>query len=426
MFKFKLKLSQSLKIIIGLILGLLFGIIGVSIGLQPFIVNWISPWGEIFIKLLKMLAIPIILTSLIKGIYDLKVISGLKKLATTVIVFYFATTMVAVILGVFLVVSIKPGNFFPSNKKEILIEKYSKNIAENENKKIENSQQKPLQFIVDIVPENIFESTTKNNQMLKVIFISILIGISILLLPENKTSGFRNFVDSANEIILKIVEIVMKFAAIGVFAIICGVIADISDENIYSSFLLLKSLGVYALTVILGLIILILIIYPIIIKILGKKNIISFYRGILPAQLMAFSTSSSAATLPITKKCVDENLKIPDKISSFVLPIGATVNMDGTSLYQAIAAIFIAQVFGLDLSIYEIILLIFTSVLASVGAAAVPGAGMIILLIVLSSVNIPAEGLALIFAVDRPLDMLRTSVNITGDCACAVVTNRFL
>lgn len=261
--------------------------------------------------------------------------------------------------------------------------------------------------------------------MLQIIFISVITGIAILSLKEEKTKAVRMFIDAANEIILKLVEIIMSFAPVGVFALIAGVICYISGESTDETIALLKSLGFYAGCVILGLFTLILIIYPIILKIFSKIKIKEFFKGILPAQLTAFSTSSSAATLSVTKKCVDQNLNTDQRISSFVLPIGATVNMDGTSLYQAVAAVFIAQVFGMDLGIIELLTIILTAVLASIGAAAVPGAGMIILLIILNSVNIPAEGLALIFAVDRPLDMLRTTVNITGDSVCAVTMNRY-
>ncbi len=416
----KLKISLSLKIILGMVLGLGFGILSVTSGLTNFVSNWIAPIGEIFVRLLKMLAIPIILTSMIKGIYDLRAVKGLKKIAISVISFYFITTFIAVSIGIILAIGLKPGKVFPQDKQQLLMQKYSEKSIENPIEK-----QKSLQFLVDIVPENVFNASSKNSSMLQIIFFSVLTGIAILSLKEEKTKAVRLFIDAANEIVLKLVEIIMNFAPIGVFALIAGVICDISGENTDGTIALLKSLGFYAGCVILGLLTIILIIYPIILKIFSKSNIKDFFKGILPAQLTAFSTSSSAATLPVTKKCVDENLNTDPRISSFVLPIGATVNMDGTSLYQAVAAVFIAQVFGMDLGIMELITIILTAVLASIGAAAVPGAGMIILLIVLSSVNIPAEGLALIFAVDRPLDMLRTTVNITGDSVCAVTMNRY-
>lgn len=415
-----LKISLSLKIILGMVLGLGLGILSVTSGLANFVSNWIAPIGEIFVRLLKMLAIPIILTSMIKGIYDLRAVKGLKKIAISVISFYLITTIIAVSIGVLFAIGFKPGKVFPQDKQQLLIQKYSEKSIENPIEK-----QKPLQFLVDIVPENVFNASSKNSSMLQIIFFSILTGIAILSLKEEKTKTVRSFIDATNEIVLKLVEMIMSFAPIGVFALIAGVICDISGESAEGTITLLKSLGFYAGCVILGLLTIILIIYPIILKIFSKSSIKDFFKGILPAQLTAFSTSSSAATLPVTKKCVDENLNTDPRISSFVLPIGATVNMDGTSLYQAVAAVFIAQVFGMNLGIMELITIILTAVLASIGAAAVPGAGMIILLIVLSSVNIPAEGLALIFAIDRPLDMLRTTVNITGDSVCTVTMNRY-
>ena len=280
--------------------------------------------------------------------------------------------------------------------------------------------------MVDIVPDNIFFASSNNTMMLQVIFFAVLFGLAIILLPQNKTEPVRNVIDSLNDIILKIIELVMRYAPIGVFALIASVITDVAGENPKDSIALFGALGMYGLVVILGLLSMIIVVYPLFAKTLGKIKYSKFLRGVFPAQLLAFSTSSSAATLPVTKKCVEENLEVEDEVSSFVLPIGATINMDGTSLYQSVAALFIAQVFGIDLSFIDMLTIVLTATLASIGSAAVPGAGMIMLLIVLSSVNIPVEGLALIFAIDRPLDMLRTSVNVTGDSLIAVIINRVI
>lgn len=420
----KKKYPLYVKILIGMLLGVLFGIIAINISLINFTKDWVSPFGEIFIRLLKLIAIPLILVSLIKGVSDLKDTSQLSSMGLKTIALYIASTVIAITIGLSLVSLIKPGNFFPSEQQEILFEKYSSSVnkSEAEAKSLEDSG--PLQFIVDIVPDNIFSSVSDNSLMLQSIFFALLFGIAIILLPERRTQPIKDLVSSLNDIILKIIGIIMAFAPIGVFALLASVIVDVAGDNPADSLSLFAALGMYALVVVLGIFIMILLVYPVIVKLVCGRSYLSFLRGIFPAQLVAFSTSSSAATLPVTKKCVEENLGVKEEVSSFVIPIGATINMDGTSLYQAVAAVFIAQVFGIDLGLMEMLTIVLTATLASIGSAAVPGAGMIMLLIVLSSVNIPPEGLALIFAVDRPLDMLRTAVNVTGDGAVSMIVGK--
>lgn len=418
------KIPLSIKILTGMTIGILFGLIAVNFGWASFTSDWIAPFGEIFVRLLKLIAIPLILASLIKGISDLHSTAGLSKMGLKTIIFYIATTILAVSLGIGIASVVKPGNYFPAEKQQVLMEKYAENVVAGKDKTAALQDVGPLQFLVDIVPDNIVSATSQNTMMLQVIFFAVLTGVAILLLPADKTKAFRRFIDSANDIVLKIIEIIMLYAPIGVFALMSSVITDIAGDNPAESISLFKALGVYGLCVIGGLLTLIIFVYPMLAKFFGSIGLEKFFKGILPAQIMAFSTSSSAATLPVTKKCVEENLDVDPEVSSFVLPIGATVNMDGTSLYQAVAAIFIAQVFAVHLSFADILTIIVTATLASIGSAAVPGAGMIMLLIVLASVNIPAEGLALIFAIDRPLDMLRTTVNITGDSVISVIINR--
>ncbi len=413
-----------LKILIGMLLGVLFGIIAIHLSLVNFTKDWVSPLGEIFIRLLKLIAIPLILVSLIKGVSDLKDTSRLSRMGLKTIALYIASTVIAITIGLSLVSLIKPGNFFPEEQQEILFEKYSASVDQSESAAQKIDQSGPLQFIVDIIPENIFSSVSDNSLMLQSIFFALLFGIAIILLPEKRTKAVKDLVGSLNDIILKIIGIIMWFAPVGVFALLATVIVDVAGDNPADSLSLFAALGMYALVVVSGILIMILLVYPGVVKLVCGKSYSSFLRGIFPAQLVAFSTSSSAATLPVTKRCVEENLGVQEEVSSFVIPIGATINMDGTSLYQAVAAVFIAQVFGIDLGLMEMLTIVLTATLASIGSAAVPGAGMIMLLIVLSSVNIPPEGLALIFAVDRPLDMLRTAVNVTGDGAVSMIVGR--
>lgn len=412
------------QIFIGLASGVIFGLIAVQFGWVDFTTIWIKPWGTIFINLLKLLAAPLILISLISGVSNLKDISRLSRIGIKTFALYLITTATAVIIGLILVNAMKPGNVFPEEKRMVFQEKYHMNIQQKQDAAKDFSESSPLQFLVDIVPENVFFSMTDNSRMLQLIFFAILFGIAIVLLPSEKTENVRLFFGSLNDIILKVVDIIMLAAPYGVFALIASLIVDVAGNDPQGSLGLFAALGMYAVTVILGLFILLLIFYPLLIRLFTSIKLSDFFKGILPAQMVAFSTSSSAATLPVTMECAEKNLKISNEVSSFVLPVGATVNMDGTSLYQAVAAVFIAQAFGLDLTLGQQLTIILTATLASIGSAAVPGAGMVMLVIVLNSIHVPVEGIALIFAIDRPLDMFRTTVNVTSDLTVASIISK--
>tara|TARA_X000000368_G_scaffold4959_1_gene3816 strand:- start:1491 stop:2753 length:1263 start_codon:yes stop_codon:yes gene_type:complete len=415
------KIPLHWKIIIGMILGVLFGFIMSNfneVGKQ-FISDWIKPFGTIFINALKLIAIPLILASLIKGISDLKDISKLSKMGGVTITTYIITTVIAVSIGLAIVNVIKPGDSISEETRTELLSAYEDDADEKREVAKVAKNSGPLQPIIDIVPSNIINAATDNKNMLQIIFFSILFGISMILIPEKKSKPLKEFFDSLNEVILKIIDIIMNFAPYGVFALLATLIVEAPKWD------LLKSLLLYSITLIIGLLLLILV-YIIIVRLLLNKSPNFFIKGILPAQLVAFSTSSSAATLPVTMDRVHNNLNVKKEVSSFVLPIGATINMDGTAVYQAIAAVFIAQTFGLDLSLTAQLGIIVTATLASIGAAAVPSAGIIVLVIVLAQAGIPEAGLALIFAVDRPLDMCRTVVNITGDATVSMLVDKIV
>jgi len=415
------KIPLHWKIIIGMILGVLFGFIMSNfneLGKQ-FISDWIKPFGTIFINALKLIAIPLILASLIKGISDLKDISKLSKMGGVTITTYIITTVIAVSIGLAIVNVIKPGDSISEETRTELLSAYEDDADEKREVAKVAKNSGPLQPIIDIVPSNIINAATDNKNMLQIIFFSILFGISMILIPEKKSKPLKEFFDSLNEVILKIIDIIMNFAPYGVFALLATLIVEAPKWD------LLKSLLLYSITLIIGLLLLILV-YIIIVRLLLNKSPNFFIKGILPAQLVAFSTSSSAATLPVTMDRVHNNLNVKKEVSSFVLPIGATINMDGTAVYQAIAAVFIAQTFGLDLSLTAQLGIIVTATLASIGAAAVPSAGIIVLVIVLAQAGIPEAGLALIFAVDRPLDMCRTVVNITGDATVSMLVDKIV
>ena len=396
-------------------LGVIFGLIMANFDFgKNFISDWIKPFGTIFINSLKLIAIPLILASLVKGISDLKDISKLSKMGGVTISIYIATTVLAVSIGLIVVNVIKPGDSISDETRIELINAYESDADEKREVAANTKNSGPLQALIDVVPSNIVYAASNNKNMLQVIFFAILFGISMILIPPKKSKPIKEFFDSLNEVILKIIDIIMLFAPYGVFALLATLIVEAPKWDLLSSLLL------YSITLVLGLALLILI-YVLIVKIFTGNGPNYFLKGILPAQLVAFSTSSSAATLPVTMDRVHNNLGVKEEVSSFVLPIGATINMDGTALYQAIAAVFIAQTFGLDLSLGAQLGIILTATLASIGAAAVPSAGIIVLVIVLSQAGIPEAGLALIFAVDRPLDMCRTVVNITGDATVSML-----
>ncbi|MAU30803.1 MAG: dicarboxylate/amino acid:cation symporter [Flavobacteriaceae bacterium] len=409
------------KIILGMFLGVLFGFLMSNFDQtgKDIISDWIKPFGTIFINALKLIAIPLILASLIKGISDLKDISKLSKMGGITIATYLITTVIAVSVGLAIVNVVKPGNSISDQTRIELLNAYEGDADKKREAAAETKNSGPLQPIIDIVPSNIISAATDNKNMLQIIFFSILFGISMILIPEKKSKPLKDFFDSLNEVILKIIDLIMSFAPYGVFALLATLIVEAPKWD------LLKSLLLYSITLIIGLFSLI-IIYTIAVRLILNKSPNFFFKGILPAQLVAFSTSSSAATLPVTMDRVHNNLKVKKEVSSFVLPIGATINMDGTAVYQAIAAVFIAQTFGLDLSITAQLGIIVTATLASIGAAAVPSAGIIVLVIVLAQAGIPEAGLALIFAVDRPLDMCRTVVNITGDATVSMIVDKIV
>ena len=409
------KLALHWKIIIGMVLGVAYGLIANKLGWIDFTNDWIKPWGKIFVNLLKLIAVPLVFASLIKGVASLSDISKLSRIGGKTIAIYLVSTVIAVTIGLLLVNTVKPGEGFDKDSIS-----QTEQIEEGANKKIKAAENVkdggPLQFLVDIVPTNIFDAASNNRNMLQVIFFAILFGISLVMLPNEKTTYVKGFFDGINDIILQIVDIIMMAAPYGVFALLGGLVVDFG-----ASAELFIALAKYSVTVIVGLLLMILVVYPLILKIFTKMKYKDFFKGIMPAQMLAFSTSSSAATLPVTMERCEDHLGVSEEVSSFVLPLGATINMDGTSLYQAVAAVFIAQAYGMDLDMGQQLTIVLTATLASIGAAAVPGAGMVMLVIVLGAIGVPTEGLALIFGVDRLLDMIRTVVNVTGDATVATV-----
>ena len=415
------KLALHWQIIIGLALGLIYGIIATNSGWGSFTSDWIAPFGTIFINLLKLIAMPLVLSSLITGVASLSDIKKLSRIGGKTIGIYIGTTALAVTLGLISVNLIKPGDKVPEKMKEKLQVTYQKDASNKANTVQKVKDRGPLQPLVDIIPSNFLNSASSNRNMLQVVFMAIFIGISLIQIPKDKGKPVQEFFESLTEVVIKLVDIIMLMAPIGVFALIAQTINKVAGNNPAEILELLGALGYYMFAVIVGLIAHAMITYTGLMRLMTKMPLDTFYKGIAPAQLLAFSTSSSGATLPVTMERCEEELGVSEEVSSFVLPLGATINMDGTALYQAVAAVFIAQTLNMSLDLSAQLTIVLTTVLASIGTAAVPGAGIVMLVIILESVGVPSAGIALILGVDRILDMLRTTVNVTGDATVAVI-----
>tara|TARA_Y100000590_G_scaffold121910_1_gene139583 strand:- start:12050 stop:13330 length:1281 start_codon:yes stop_codon:yes gene_type:complete len=415
-----MKLELHWKIIIGLVLGLMFGVLAAAQGWSNFTADWIAPFGKIFISLLKLIAVPLVLSSLITGVASLSDLKKLSRIGGKTITIYITTTAIAVTIGLVAVNILQPGDTVPEEMKVKLQETYQSAASGKMEAAEQVKERSVLQPIIDMVPSNFFSSASNNRNMLQVVFVAIIVGIALIQIPKEKARPVLEFMEGVNDLVIKLVDNIMLMAPIGVFALIADTITSVAGNNLQNVLELLGALGFYMLAVIIGLILQMVITYTSILKIFSKMSIKKFYQGIAPAQLLAFSTSSSGATLPVTMERCEDELGVSEEVSSFVLPLGATINMDGTALYQAVAAVFIAQTLGMDLTVGAQLTIVLTAVLASIGTAAVPGAGIIMLVIILEAIGVPSAGIALILGVDRILDMMRTVTNVTGDASVAV------
>lgn len=394
-------MSLTKKILIALVLGLIAGIIFTFLPervFSPLDTYLLDPIGQLFINLIMMLVVPIVFVSIALGTAGLGEPAKLGKVGVQTIAFFLVTTALAICISLALAFAIQPG---------------SEGIFDVSTADYEAQEAPPVvETIVNIIPTNPVASMSAGD-MLQVIAFAIFIGLALGLLKE-KTQGIFRLFEQANNILMFLVNLIMKFAPYGAFALIASAIGGAGLDAI-------GSMGAYMGTVILGLFLHAAIIYSLAIWLLGKANPWTFYKGFFPAMSVAFSTASSNATLPLSMKAAQENLGVNKSISSFVQPLGATINMDGTAIMQATATVFIANVYAVNLDFTAIIMIILTATLASIGTAGVPGVGLIMLAMVLSQVGLPVEGIALIIGIDRLLDMLRTSLNITGDAACAYI-----
>ena len=406
------------KILLGMGLGLGFGFLAMALHWGDFVQDWVAPFGAIFMRLLKLIAVPLVLVSLILGVVSLKDIRSLSRIGLKTILIYVCTTILAVSIGLVMVNMIKPGRLFPKNKQTEFVERYQQTVTDRQTQMQQVQDESPLQFVVDMVPENLFQAVGNNSKMLQVIFFALLFGVALICVGQSKTVSVVRFLQQLNLILLKIIDFIMAFAPVGVFALMAALIVEYAGDTG-----IISALGMYALTVVLALAVIIVLVYPILLRFFSKKKLGQFFKAVFPVQMLAFSTSSSAATLPLTMERTQKHLGVSDEVSNFVLPVGVTINMDGTSCYQAVAAVFLAQVIGLDLTFSQMLLILATATISSIGTPGIPGGSIVMLMIVLDSVGIPIEGLALILGIDRPLDMLRTVVNVTGDTTVACIVD---
>ena len=411
-------LPLYVKILAGMVLGILLGILSIQAGFAAQIDVWVKPFGEIFMRLLKFIAIPLVMISLVKGVGNLSDIASLSRIGIKTIGIYVCTTVLAVLVGLTLVELIGPGKMVSPDSAAAMQADYGTTVAEQNTQAEAMAETPPLQFLVDLFPDNLVGAMSDNGGMLQIIVIAILVSVAVLFAGKEKAAPFMNLIESLDAIVLKLIDIIMRYAPVGVLALMAGMIADTAGN-----LELLGALGLYVLTVILGLLLMIFLFYPLLLHLFSKIPVRKFLKTMPPVQLLAFTTSSSAATLPLNMETVEQKLGVSQRVTSFVLPMGMTINMDGTSLYQAVAAVFIAQVLGIELTWVQLLTIVATTTLSSIGTPGIPGGAVVILLMVLSSVGLPPEGLALILGLDRPLDMLRTVVNVTGDATVASIVD---
>jgi Na+/H+-dicarboxylate symporter len=405
------KLQLYTKVLIGLLAGVLFGMLANQWGFSDFVFSYIKPVGLAFIKLISMVVIPLVFASLLVGTSSFNDIRKLGRIGVKTMAYYLCTTVIAICIGLLLANTLRPGAGLSEQTRTELIQ----SSPEESVAPIDTTLKKPTitDILLNIIPTNPIRAFVEG-RMLQIIFFALMTGICLGLIPSQRSRPVIDFFEGVNDVVIKMVHIIMKLAPYGVFALISAVVADFGLDVL---FILIK----YSLVVVVGLVLHVAIVYSLAIKIFSKQTVRTFFRGIRPAQLIAFSSASSSATLPVTMECTEKKLGVPGQIASFALPLGATINMDGTALYQGVSTVFIAQVYGLNLDPMQQLTIVITAVLASIGTAGTPAAGVITLAIVLKSIGVPLEGIALIMGVERILDMCRSVVNVTGDASCAVV-----
>ncbi len=399
-----------------MVIGIVVGAIANMCGGGEMIHDWVTPWGDIFIRLLELIAIPLIFVSLIKGIIGIQDTSKIFALGWRTFALYLATTAVTVVLGLALVLLIKPGEVVSKETSDSYLHSFddtSSNIIRNVN---EIEPTSPLSTLVEMIPRNAISSLSDDGSILQVLIFAAFIAIAAITMKGGNIAPFRDLIHSLDDILSRCIDMLMWIAPFGTMALMATLVVDSQgDTN------LLGALGLYSLTILVGLALVAFLLYPLLISLFTKIKARDYLKAILPAQLMAISTSSSAATLPTTMRVANKDLGIPSNVTSFSLPLGVTINMDGSSIYMSVTVVFIAQIMNIDLSIAQMATIVLSSVIASIGTPGIPGGVLVTVVLVLNSVGIPPEGIALVIGLTRPLDMFVTAVNVTGDVAVSAI-----
>jgi Na+/H+-dicarboxylate symporter len=418
------KIPLHVQILTGILLGLVWGVLAGAWGFTGFTVMWVKPFGTIFINLLKLIAMPLVVVTIIGGIASLSDLRKLASIGTRTLGWFTGLTVTSVLIGLLVCLALAPGHTISADQREQLKEQFAPEVSSKVSVAQEVSAGGPLRLLIDLMPENVVKATSDNRSMLQVICFSVLVGIALVTVPRARSAGFSSFIDGMNHVFLAMVRMIMQTAPVGVFALLAGLIAEMAGDNPANLMSLLGMLGKYALSFTIAIAVLMFVVYPVVVRRYMKTGYLDFLKKMVPVQLVAFSTSSSAASLPVNMDCVENRLGVRPEVAGFVLPLGVTINMNGTAVHQGLCAVFIAQVFGVELGIGQYLIILLTGTLAAMGAPGVPGSGLIMMLMVFSAIGVPEVGLALIIAIDRPLDMLRTIPNVLGDAIVAGVVHR--
>ena len=409
------KIPLQIQILLAILLGFFFALVHIHFGLDPSIKDYIKPIGTMFISSLKASAVPLMVTSLIVGVTGVEDSARLSRIGTKTFLMYTLTTIFSVTLGLLIGNIVRPGHFF----SQMLQGSFAG--ASLVGSTVEVNQHGWSETLVNLVPDNVFKALSNNESLLQIVIISIIFAIALLKIPQRKRKLIMMFCEGVNDAFTEIIQMIMRLAPIGIFSLISSLLLELSQGDTVEILDYVYGLAWYTGTVFLSLSFMTFIVYPTWVTTFTKVTYGKFLEAMYPAQAVAFSTSSSSASLPVTTDRVEHFLGVPEDVSSFVLPIGATVNMDGTALYQGIATLFMAQAFGIELSIQQQLVIVFYVTASSIGVAGVPGASIATTTMLLDILNIPVQGLILIMIPDRILDMCRTATNITGDATVAVL-----
>ncbi len=417
--------KRQWQILAGIVLGLGYGVLAVELGWHGFTTRWVAPWGVIFINLLEILAVPLVVFSLIAGVASLGTLSALSRIGGRTMVFFLATTIVAALIGLVAVEVVRPGRSLPPAVRESLVETYRQEVASRASQAQQVGGSGPLALLVQMVPENVVKAASSNRNLLQVVLVCLLVGVALLKSSREVTDRLLPLFDAGFAVVIEIVDLVMLIAPLGVFALVADMLTAVPTTHPGEMWTLLGALGLYALTVLGGLLLHTFGVYPLILRLFSDMPVGRFFRAMVPAELVAFSTSSSAASLPVAMEVCDRELDVPQEVTSFVMPLGATVNQDGSALFFVVAALFIAQATATPVGAAGRLTIVIMAVLYSFAAVGVPSIGIVFLVSMVAAIGAPTAAIALALSVDRPLDMLRTVPNVLGDAvtACVVATS---